>query len=63
MGIIYQTVNLVNNKKYIGKQWNTLNKKYLGSGKALKLAIKKYGIENFRKDVNKYTYLGYKWGF
>lgn len=51
MGIIYQTVNLVNNKKYIGKQWNTLNKKYLGSGKALKLAIKKYGIQNFRKDV------------
>lgn len=46
--IIYITENLINGKKYIGK--DTQNKKsYLGSGKLLKKAIKKYGIKNFKK--------------
>jgi len=46
--IIYLTTNLINQRKYIGLDSKN-NPKYLGSGKALKLAIKKYGKENFEK--------------
>lgn len=47
---IYLTVNLVNNKKYLGQ--HKISKEhdyYLGSGKILQKAIKKYGRENFIK--------------
>jgi group I intron endonuclease len=47
--IIYKTINLINNKIYIGQDIKN-NPKYLGSGKLLKLAIKKYGKENFIKE-------------
>ena len=49
---IYQTINLVNNKIYIG-QHETVNPNdsYLGSGKILKQAIQKYGSKNFKKEV------------
>lgn len=47
---IYKTTNLVNNKIYIGQ--SKKNKpEYLGSGKILKKAIKKYGIEKFKKEI------------
>lgn len=48
--IVYKTINLINGKFYVGKQAST-SKWYLGSGKALKSAIKKYGRENFKKEV------------
>lgn len=48
--IIYKTTNLINNKFYIGKDKNN-NPLYLGSGKILKSAIRKYGIENFKKEI------------
>jgi len=48
--VIYQTINLTNNKKYIGKDVNN-NPKYLGSGLDLKKAIKKYGRKNFKKEI------------
>lgn len=41
-GFIYITTNLINGKKYIGQK-KGYNDTYLGSGKILKLAIKKYG--------------------
>ena len=48
--VVYKTTNLVNGKWYIGK--DEKNKpKYLGSGKLIKRAIKKYGRENFRKEI------------
>jgi group I intron endonuclease len=48
--IVYKTTNLINGKFYVGK--DTKNKQsYLGSGKLLKQAIKKYGKENFKKEV------------
>lgn len=48
-GYIYETTNLVNGKKYIGKHKNNIfDKKYYGSGVGLNLAIKKYGKENFK---------------
>jgi hypothetical protein len=50
--IIYQTVCLVNQKIYIGKhQTHNLDDGYLGSGKLLKRAIKRYGETNFKREV------------
>ena len=50
--IIYQTTNLVNSKIYVGKhQTRNLNDGYLGSGKVIKQAIKKYGRENFKRNI------------
>lgn len=53
-GFIYITTNLINGKRYIGKKvfdgasrW----KSYLGSGTYLTKAIKKYGRENFIRDI------------
>lgn len=47
---IYKTTNLVNGKFYIGQE-KRFNPSYLGSGFILLKAIKKYGIENFRKEI------------
>jgi len=44
------TINLINNKFYIGKDKNN-NPKYLGSGVILKKSILKYGKENFYKII------------
>lgn len=48
--VIYITENIINKKKYIGLDSKN-NSKYLGSGKHLKRAIKKYGKENFVKTI------------
>ena len=49
---IYQTTNLINYKIYIGAhQTSDINDSYIGSGKHLKRAIKKYGRINFKKEV------------
>lgn len=48
--VIYKIINLVNNKIYIGKNLHN-NPNYLGSGFLIKRAIKKYGKENFKKEI------------
>lgn len=47
---IYKTTNKINGKCYIGAS-NGNNPRYLGSGTALKKAIKKYGVENFVLEI------------
>ena len=47
---IYKIINLVNTKIYIG-QCNGKRKNYFAGGKLIKAAIKKEGIENFKKEI------------
>ena len=49
---IYQITNKINGKIYIGKhQTKNPNDAYYGSGKAITASIKKYGKENFKKEI------------
>jgi len=50
--IVYKTTNLINGKEYIGiHQTDNVEDGYLGSGLAMKRAIKKHGRENFKREV------------
>lgn len=52
--VVYKTANNINNKVYIGVHGDYSGKyNYLGSGIALKSAIKKYGKENFTHSIIK----------
>jgi group I intron endonuclease len=49
--IVYEIKNKINGKSYIGQYSGNSFEKYFGSGKLIKLAIKKYGLENFTKII------------
>lgn len=49
---IYKITNKINGKIYIGQHvTKDVNDNYMGSGKMLRRAQKKYGIENFTKEI------------
>jgi len=48
---IYKTTNLINGKFYIGVHDLNRPGNYLGSGKSLLHAIKKYGREKFKREI------------
>lgn len=50
-GYIYKTVNNVNGKIYIGQKKGKYNCNYFGSGKLIKQAFLKYGIESFTNEM------------
>lgn len=49
--IIYKITNVLNNRFYVGMHTGFLDDGYLGSGKRLKAEIKKYGKENFKREI------------
>ena len=49
---LYKTTNIINNKIYIGvHQTENIEDGYMGSGKHLKRALKKYGLQSFVKEI------------
>lgn len=58
-GYVYEVINLVNGKTYVGQRMLKHDKswrQYLGSGKAIMAAVEHYGAENFTKRLIAYAW-------
>jgi group I intron endonuclease len=52
MAYVYLITNKINGRKYIGSSRKSqIDFNYYGSGKAIKDALKKYGKDNFQRDI------------
>ena len=54
-GYVYIVTNKLSGKIYIGKKTGKFDPKYLGSGRYIKNAIRKYGSSNFQVSVIEYA--------
>ena len=54
-GFVYRWTNTINGKKYIGSHKGTPNDGYTGSGTAFRNALKKYGRDNFTREILEYA--------
>ena len=50
-GIVYKWTNIVNSKWYIGSHKGSCSDGYIASGKAIKKAMSKYGMDIFTRDI------------
>lgn len=50
-GFVYKWTNIINGMWYIGSRKGTINDGYIGSGEYFLRAVKKYGIENFTREI------------
>ena len=51
----YKITNTLNNRYYLGcHKTSDINDGYMGSGKVIRHAIEKYGLENFTKEILEY---------
>lgn len=50
-GFVYRWTNIINGKWYIGSHKGTIDDKYRHSSKIVKVAEKKYGLENFTREI------------
>lgn len=48
---VYQITNLLNGKIYVGAHKGEPDDGYMGSGNMIMRAIRKHGVDNFRKDI------------